>query len=150
MVWSKTAQNLRRATMRLGCDLAHTGCRQNSEQGYLRMKLSQNDLIFSIVAIVLAIGATVTFFFTKREPIAPQAPTAVVTTDPALPPSGVQFANSLPTGGNQAGGMGGPMGGGGPMGAGGGGRVGGPPMGGGGMAPSLSGATGIGGGAAGL
>ena len=92
---------------------------------------SQNDLIFSIVAAVLGIGFSVAFFFMKREPVAPAAPSQVVTTALTLPTADPVMGNSLPGGsgsggfGGMGGGFGGGMGGGkAPMGMGG---MGGPP-----------------------
>lgn len=107
---------------------------------------NQNDLIISIVAVVLALIISSVLFFTKREPVQPAAPTAVVLTPPALPEGSVTMANALPgagaggAGGRMGGpggppmGMGGPGGGGfrpaGFSGAGGGAPAGGPPSGG--------------------
>ena len=105
------------------------------------MKINQNDLIISIVAIVLGIGFSVAFLFMKREVVAPQAPVPVNLTPAALPAPGVAYANSLPG----ASGAGGGMAGGGAMGMSGGMSMGGParpgaPMGGGSSgAPSLPG-----------
>ncbi|MBC8063586.1 MAG: hypothetical protein H7Y17_02050 [Chlorobia bacterium] len=102
---------------------------------------NQNDLIISIVAIVLALIIAGVCFGTKREPIAPAAPEAVNLAPPALPQGDVVMANSLPGGGG--GGEGGPAGGfgggrGGPGGPGGPAGLGGPPTGGG--KPGFSGA----------
>lgn len=131
--------------------------------------MKQNDWIVSIVAIVLALIVAGALYGTKREPVAPGAPTTVNLSPPALPTGDVVMANALPGGGSnstgQRGGFGGPGGppagfggpggpppgfggpGGPPSGFGGpggpGGR-GGPPTTAGGMTPSLSGATSIG------
>lgn len=68
---------------------------------------NQNDLIISIVCGVLAIGAAITFYFTKREPVAPAPPEAVPTARAQLQPGAVTFADSLPGGGSGPGGGGG-------------------------------------------
>lgn len=88
---------------------------------------SQNDLIVSVVAGVIAIGAFCGLFFTKREPVSPAPPTPVPI-DEAQPQEGaVTYAASLPSG-SGSGGFGGPAR---PAGGGGraGGRTGGPMMG---------------------
>lgn len=91
---------------------------------------NQNDLIISIVAIVLALIIAGVCFGTKREPIAPAAPEKVNLAPPSLPQGDVVMANSLSGGGGggAAGGgraTGGPAAFGGPS-AGGGRGVGGP------------------------
>lgn len=80
---------------------------------------NQNDLIISIVAIVLALIIAGVCFGTKREPAAPPAPEQVNLAAPTLPQGDVIMANALPGASNSqggAGGFGGP--GGGPMAAG--------------------------------
>lgn len=81
---------------------------------------NQNDLIISIVAVVLALIFGGVFMATAREPVKPAPPEAVVTTDAKMPEGAVKFADSLPgaTAGGQAAG-------GGAMGGGGGGKLGG-------------------------
>jgi hypothetical protein len=71
------------------------------------MKVNQNDLIISIVAVVLGLGFSAAFFFMKRVPIAPAPSPAVITTQPALPVGSVVMANALPGGGSAQGGGGG-------------------------------------------
>lgn len=94
---------------------------------------SQNDLILAIVSAVIGIGCAVAFFFTKREPVAPPAPTTVTLTPVETPKVEPSMTNALSGGGTAAGGFGG-FGGraggppgmmGAPMGGGGGGRIGG-------------------------
>ncbi len=75
------------------------------------MKLSQTDIIVASVFIVISLGLTTAFWFMKREPVAPAAPTPVVLTPPALPAGEVAFANALPGGGGGGGGGGAVMGG---------------------------------------
>lgn len=77
---------------------------------------SQTDMITSIVAIVLAIAGAAICFFTKREPVVPPAPEAVVLDKVKEPSATIAFGNSLPGGGagggggmRGMGGMGGPM-----------------------------------------
>jgi hypothetical protein len=91
---------------------------------------NQNDLIVSLVAAVIGIGAFCGLFFTKREPVTPPPPT-VVPIDEAKPQEGaVTYAASLPSGSGNAG-FGAPGGGGGRPAAAGavGGKKGGPMMG---------------------
>ncbi len=88
---------------------------------------NQNDLIISIVAIVLALIIAGVCFGTKREPVAQPAPEVVILTPPALPQGDVVMANALPSASNQGGGASGA----GPSAAGAGGRgdnLGGPMM----------------------
>lgn len=73
---------------------------------------NQNDLIISIVCGVLALGAAITFYFTKEVPVAPASPQVVPTGRAQLQPGAVVFADSLPGGGGQSGGGGGGFGGG--------------------------------------
>lgn len=92
---------------------------------------NQNDLIISIVAIVLALIIAGVCLGTKREPATIPAPETVNLTPAALPAGDVIMANSLPSGSNNSGpggggrGFGGgggalsPMGPGGPVGPGG-------------------------------
>ena len=73
---------------------------------------NQNDLIISIVAIVLALIIAGVCFGTKREPVAPPAPEQVNLAAPTLPQGDVVMANSLPGASNQqqgGAGAGGPM-----------------------------------------
>lgn len=68
---------------------------------------SQNDMIFSIVAIVLALIFGAVFYFTKREPVKPADPEVVPLAKPQFSPGTVVMANSLPgasssPGGSQA------------------------------------------------
>lgn len=65
---------------------------------------NQNDLIFQIVAGVLAVGCAVTFYFTKPVKSPPAPPTQVNISAPKLPDGIVTYANALPGGSSQAGG----------------------------------------------
>jgi len=67
---------------------------------------NQNDLIISIVAIVLALIIAGVCFGTKREPTKPADPEKVNLAAPTLPQGDVVMANSL-SGGGAAGGPGG-------------------------------------------
>ncbi len=60
---------------------------------------NQNDMIISIVAIVLGIIGFCIGFFTKRQVVAPPSPQQVVLTPPALQGAEVKTANALPSGG---------------------------------------------------
>ena len=73
---------------------------------------NQNDLIFSIVAVVVFLIVFCVCFFTKPQVGAPPAPEQVNLSDPALPSNVVPvMANALPGGGSGgAGGGGGTMG----------------------------------------
>jgi len=83
----------------------------------------QTNLIFSIVAVVVALGCALAFYFTMRPAMTEPAVTTVPTADVALPEGSVSYANALPNagqgGGGSAGGPGGPSGFGGPGGPGG-------------------------------
>ncbi|HJP82296.1 MAG TPA: hypothetical protein VJ835_02220 [Fimbriimonadaceae bacterium] len=68
---------------------------------------NQNDLIISIVAIVLALIIMGVCIGTKREPIAPAAPEKVNLVAPALPQGDVVMANALGST-SSSGGTGGP------------------------------------------
>lgn len=68
---------------------------------------SQNDLIVTIVAILVALIAGAVSFFTKRPAETPPAPEQVVTTAPALPTSAIKMANTLPNAAQNSGGPGG-------------------------------------------
>lgn len=68
---------------------------------------NQNDLIISIVAIVLALIIAGVCFGTKREPLTIAAPEKVNLAPPVLPQGDVVMANALPGGGAAAGGGGG-------------------------------------------
>lgn len=57
---------------------------------------SQNDMIFSIVAIVLALIFGAVFYFTKREPVKPADPQQVPLAKPEFSPGTVVMSNSLP------------------------------------------------------
>lgn len=61
---------------------------------------NQNDLIISIVAIVLALIIAGVCFGTKREPIAPAAPETVNLAPATLPQGDVVMASSLPGAGS--------------------------------------------------
>lgn len=61
---------------------------------------NQNDMIISIVAIVLALIIAGVCFGTKREPIAPAAPEVVNLAPPALPQGDVVMADALPGAGS--------------------------------------------------
>lgn len=83
---------------------------------------SQNDLIISIVSIVLMLIIAGVCFGTKRQPVPPAAPTQVVISKPTLPTGEyVKMGNALPgASANTPGGFGGRAAGG-PADAGGGG-----------------------------
>lgn len=87
---------------------------------------NQNDLIISIVAIVLALIIAGVCFGTKREPSTIATPEKVVLTPPVLPQGDVVMASALPggSGSGAPGGMGAPGGGTGPSGKGGAGSSG--------------------------
>ena len=74
----------------------------------------QTNLIFSIVAVVVALGCALAFYFTMRPAMTEPAVTTVPTADVALPEGSVSYANALPNagqgGGGSAGGPGGPSG----------------------------------------
>ncbi len=61
---------------------------------------NQNDMIISIVAIVLGIIGFCIGFFTKRQVNAPPSAEAVVLTPPVLQGADVKMANALPSGSN--------------------------------------------------
>lgn len=114
-------------------------------------KLSQNDLIFIIVSIVVGLGLAITFFFTAPQPVSPAAAPTVATGRAKLPDANPTLAAALPGGSSNsstggAGGFGGAFAGApGPGGPGGRGVPGGPgavPGGKSGGLPSLSG-TGV-------
>jgi hypothetical protein len=67
------------------------------------MKINQNDLIFSIVFLVLGLGFMIAFWFMKPVPPSLPEPTPVNLAPPALPASNVAYANSLPGGSAQSG-----------------------------------------------
>lgn len=62
------------------------------------------NLIVSIVAVVLMIGLSLTFYFNKRQPATLTAPNKINLADVAPPEGSVVFADKL--GGNNAGGTG--------------------------------------------
>jgi hypothetical protein len=64
---------------------------------------NQNDMIFSIVAVVVALIVLGICWGTKRDPQAPAAPEKVITSDPALPGGDVVMANALPGAGSNTG-----------------------------------------------
>jgi hypothetical protein len=66
---------------------------------------NQNDLIVAGAVILVCIGVSLAFFFQKREPVAPAPPTSIVTADAQPIPANVQYANELPGGGANPGGM---------------------------------------------
>lgn len=67
---------------------------------------NQNDLIISIVAVVLALIIAGVCFGTKREPATIPAPEKVNLAPPVLPQGDVVMANALPGGGGGGGGVG--------------------------------------------
>lgn len=67
---------------------------------------NQNDLIISIVAVVLALIIGGVAYGMKRVPVAPAAPEVVVVTPPAMPSSEVKMANALPGASANSGGFG--------------------------------------------
>jgi hypothetical protein len=73
---------------------------------------NQNDLIISIVAIVLALIIAGVCFGTKREPPTIAAPEVVNLAAPKLPQGDVVMANALPGAGSAGGGVAGAAGGG--------------------------------------
>ena len=68
---------------------------------------SQTDLIVLIVAGFLTFVSALVLWFTKRDPVSLQPPTAVVLEAPKLPAGDVTFSTSLPTNGSSTGGRGG-------------------------------------------
>lgn len=64
----------------------------------------QTNLIFSIVAPVVALIAVAVIYFTKPVPVAPAPPTAVNVSAAKLPADSVVMANALPGAGNASGG----------------------------------------------
>ena len=110
---------------------------------------NQNDMIISIVAIVLGLIGFAVAFFTQRDVNPVPAPEPVVTSEPQLQGADVRVANSLPAAANQndpytgGGTGGGRAGGGGGLAGGGGGLAG-------GNAPTVAGAGGGGGGGGGV
>ena len=75
---------------------------------------NQNDIIVIGVCAFLSIVAALCMFFMKREPIAPPAPTAVITSAPTYPTNTAPAMAASLSGGSNAGGsaMGGGFGGG--------------------------------------
>lgn len=74
---------------------------------------NQNDLIFSIVAVVFGLILVIVFWTTAPQVARPADPASVDTSTPKLPSGDVQWATSLPgaTNTNAGGGRsGGPMG----------------------------------------
>ena len=67
----------------------------------------QTNLIFSIVAPVVALIAVAVIYFTKPVPVAPAPPAAVNVAPAKLPADNVVMANALPGSGNAASGPGG-------------------------------------------
>ncbi len=96
----------------------------------------QTNMIFSIVAPVVALIGFAIIYFTKPVPVAPTPPVAVNITPAPLPANSVVMANALPNAGTASGGASG----GGPAAA--GGQRGGPGSGG----PVAAGTAGPGGG----
>lgn len=69
---------------------------------------SQNDMIISAVAIVLALIFLAVFYFTKATPVQPAKPEAVIMTKPNFQAGAVVMSDKLPGGdANQTGGGGG-------------------------------------------
>lgn len=103
---------------------------------------NQNDWILSITFAVLAIGATVYFITSHRQPEMPPKPEPVPSAKLELPKGAVTYSVGLPGGGGGTGvatsGAGRAMPGGAPMGGPGGAPYG-PPMGGPGGAPMMGG-----------
>lgn len=62
---------------------------------------NQNDMIISIVAIVLGLIGFAVAFFTQRDVNPVPAPEPVVTSEPQLQGADVRMANSLPAAANQ-------------------------------------------------
>ncbi len=57
---------------------------------------NQNDLIVSIVSLVIGLIFAIVFYATEPQVVKPADPTAVDTAPPKLPAGDVVFANSLP------------------------------------------------------
>ena len=57
---------------------------------------NQNDLIVAGAVVLVCIGVSLAFMFTKREPVKPPAPPVVVTKDAEPSAASVVYANSLP------------------------------------------------------
>lgn len=81
----------------------------------------QTNLIFSIVAPVVALIAVAVIYFTKAQPVAPTPPTPVNVAAAKLPANTVVMSSALPNSGTSSNASGGP---GGPGGAGPGGAAG--------------------------
>src|SRR5690242_1007845 len=64
---------------------------------------NQNDMIFSIVAVVVALIVLGICWGTKRDPQAPPAPEKVNLTNPSLPQGDVIMADALPGAGSNTG-----------------------------------------------
>ncbi len=79
----------------------------------------QTNLIFSIVAPVVALIAVAVIYFTKPVPVAPADPTPVNVAQAKLPANTVVMANALPNAGTSTNGAAGGAGGGNPASAGG-------------------------------
>lgn len=61
-------------------------------------KLSQNDLIFIIVSIVVGLGLAITFIFTAPQPVSPAAAPTVASGRAKLPDANPTLAAALPGG----------------------------------------------------
>jgi len=57
---------------------------------------NQNDLIVAGAVVLVCIGVSLGFMFTKREPVVIPPPPSVVTTDAQPAAATVTYANSLP------------------------------------------------------
>lgn len=57
---------------------------------------NQNDLIVAGAVVLVCIGVSLAFMFTKRDPGKPNDPPAVVTKDAEPAAASVTYANSLP------------------------------------------------------
>lgn len=58
---------------------------------------NQNDLIVAGAVVLVCIGVSLAFMFTKREPTKPADPPSIVTKDAEPSAASVVYANSLPS-----------------------------------------------------
>ncbi|MCH8978527.1 MAG: hypothetical protein IH945_04705 [Armatimonadetes bacterium] len=68
---------------------------------------NQNDLIVAGAVVLVAIGVSLGFMFTKREPAAAPAVPSVVVSEPQPTAASVAYSDSLPGAGGARGGRGG-------------------------------------------